>query len=339
MPRCAVVGTTSWGTTLAILMARNGQRVSLLARSSFEAQRIDRHRENRRFVPGVKLPPGLSVTGSAPEAMEGAEIIIVAVPSRTMRDNLGVLADLLPTGATVVSATKGLEISTGKRMTELIAEEAGPESDVKICALSGPNLAAEVVSGLASTTVVAGPSEATASVQAALSCQSFRVYTNSDVVGVELGGALKNIVAIGAGICDGLGLGDNSKAAFITRGLAETARLGLAAGADPLTFAGLAGMGDMVATCYSKLSRNRHVGEELARGRTVDDIRSGMKNVAEGVYTTAAAVALARRLSVDMPIASAIHAVVFEGRPIRESMAELLDRRPAPEWSGIRPGE
>ena len=336
MARAAVIGTTSWGTTLAVLMARNGGAVRLLARRRSEAEEIERLRENRRFVPGVELPEGVSVTESPAEAMDGAGIVFVAVPSRSIRTNLSVLSAHLPAGATLVSATKGLEVSSGKRMTEVMAEEIGTGADGQICALSGPNLAAEVVSGLPSTTVVAGPAEAAASVQAALSSQNFRVYTNSDVVGVELGGALKNIVAIGAGVCDGLKLGDNSKAAFVTRGLAETARLGIAAGADPLTFAGLAGMGDMMATCYSALSRNRHVGQQLAGGHALEDIRSGMRNVAEGIDTTVAAVRLADSLAVDMPIARAIHAVMFEGISLDEAISDLLGRRPAPEWSGLR---
>lgn len=336
MARAAVIGTTSWGTTLAVLMAKKGGVVRLLARRRAEAEEIERLRENRRFVPGVELPKGVSVTDSPAKAMDGADIVVLAVPSRSIRTNLAAVSAHVPEGATLVSATKGLEISSGKRMTEVIAEETGTGTNGQICALSGPNLAAEVISGLPSTSVVAGPHEAASSVQAALSSQSFRVYTNSDIVGVELGGALKNIVAIGAGVCDGLGLGDNSKAAFVTRGLAETARLGIAAGADPLTFAGLAGMGDMMATCYSTLSRNRHVGEELARGRTLEEIRSGMRNVAEGVDTTVAAVRLADRLSVDMPIARSIHAVMFEGISLDDAISDLLGRRPAPEWSGLR---
>ena len=331
-----VVGTTSWGTTLAVLLARNGIPVRMLARHDAEAASINADRENKRFAPGVTLPTAVTATASPPEALTGAELVIVAVPSRTIRQNVQSIAENLAQAATVVSATKGLEISSGKRMSQVIAEELDTGWNGHICALSGPNLAREVLAGLPSTTVVAGSGpEAMARVQTAFTSQSFRVYTNSDLVGVELGGALKNIIAIGAGICDGLKLGDNAKAAFVTRGLTEVARLGVAAGADPMTLAGLAGMGDMVATCYSDLSRNHHVGTELAKGRTVEEIRDGMQNVAEGVDTTAAAVRLAERLDVDMPISRAIHSVLFEGVSLESAISELLGRRPAPEWSGL----
>ena len=338
MTRAAVVGTTGWGTTLAVVLARNGAAVGLLARGRAEAERIDRARENERLMPGVELPPGVSATASPARALNGAEIVIIAVPSRSMHENLDAISAHVPGPATVVSATKGIEIATGRRMTELIAERLDPGRRGSICALSGPNLAAEVAAGLPSTSVAAGPAEAASAVQAALSSASFRVYTNRDVVGVELGGALKNIVAIGAGICDGLELGDNAKAAFVTRGLAETARLGVAAGAEPMTLAGLAGMGDVMATCYSSLSRNRHVGEQLARGRALAEIRGSMHNVAEGVDTTAAAVRLAERLCVDMPVTRAVHSVLFEGTTIADAISDLTGRRPAPEWSGMPGG-
>ncbi len=335
MTRAAVVGTTSWGTTLAVLLARGGAEVGLLARGREEAERLGRLRENERFMPGVELPAGISPTASPERAMEGADVVVIAVPSRSMGENLAAVAGHVPGAAAVVSATKGLEISSGRRMTELIADRLDPGRDGDVCALSGPNLAAEVAAGLPSTTVVAGPAGAASLVQGALASPSFRVYTNRDVVGVELGGALKNIVAIGAGICDGLELGDNAKAAFVTRGLAEIARLGVAAGAEPMTIAGLAGMGDVMATCYSSLSRNRHVGEELARGRDLAGIRGSMRNVAEGVDTTAAAVRLAGALSVDMPIARAIHSILFEGATIGDAISDLTGREPAPEWSGL----
>jgi glycerol-3-phosphate dehydrogenase (NAD(P)+) len=331
-----VVGTTSWGTTLAVLLARNGISVRMLARHDAEAVSINADRENKRFAPGVTLPESVTATSSSTEALAGAELVVVAVPSRTIRQNVRSIANDLTQAATVVSATKGLEVSSGKRMSQVILEELGADWSGHICALSGPNLASEVLAGLPSTTVVAGSdAEAMTQVQTAFTSQSFRVYTNRDLVGVELGGALKNIIAIGAGICDGLDLGDNAKAAFVTRGLAEVARLGVAAGADPMTLAGLAGMGDMVATCYSDLSRNHYVGAELAAGRKLDEIRASMYNVAEGVDTTAAAVRLAERLDVDMPISRAIHSVLFDGVSLESAISALLDRRPAPEWSGL----
>lgn len=339
MDRAAVIGTTSWGTTLAILLARNGIRVSMLARSAEEATILNRGRENERFAPGVTLPDEISATASAAGAVGDADLVVVAVPSRSIRANMEIVAEGLPPNCTLVSATKGLEITSGMRMTQVITDELGSKWAGQICALSGPNLAAEVIAGLPSTTVVAGDGpDAVSLVQEAFSSQNFRVYTNRDVVGVELGGALKNIIAIGAGICDGLKLGDNAKAAFVTRGLAEIARLGVAAGADPMTLAGLAGMGDMVATCYSDLSRNHYVGTQLALGRSLKEIRSGMDNVAEGVDTTAAAARLADRLSVDMPLAQATYSILFEGMSPESAISELLSRRPAPEWSGLTPG-
>ena len=332
--RAAVVGTTAWGTTLAVLLARNEAPVSLLARSQTEAERIGRQRENERFMPGVELPASLSATASAAQALEGADIVVIAVPSRSMEANLDSLAAHVPDAATVVSATKGIDISTGMRMTELIEHRMEEGRTGHTCAISGPNLASEVAAGLPSTAVVAGDAVAAGMVQSALASPSFRVYTNSDIVGVELGGALKNIVAIGAGICDGLQLGDNAKAAFVTRGLAETARLGVAAGANPLTIMGLAGMGDMMATCYSSLSRNRSLGEQLASGRKLGEIRESNHNLPEGVSTTEAAVRLAERLSVDMPIALAIHSILFDSRTIEDAIADLMEREPAPELGG-----
>jgi glycerol-3-phosphate dehydrogenase (NAD(P)+) len=336
MTSAVVIGTTSWGTTLAVLLAKNGATVRMLTRQKAEATALNEVRENRRFAPGVALPEAVSATSSPADALAGADLVIVAVPSISIRRNLTQIAHDVPPDCTVVSATKGLEISSGKRMSQVIAEELGAGWDGRICALSGPNLATEVLAGLPSTTVIAGSDNAAmALVQSAFSSQSFRVYTNADLVGVELGGALKNIIAIGAGICDGLAVGDNAKAAFITRGLAEVARLGVAAGANPMTLAGLAGMGDMVATCYSNLSRNHHVGVELAKGLTVEEIRIRMQNVAEGVDTAAAAVRLANRLSVDMPITHAINSVLFGGASLESAISDLLGRHPAPEWSGL----
>ena len=232
----------------------------------------------------------------------------------------------------MLSVTKGLELPDGKRMSQVLEEELPDAFHSRICSLSGPNLAQEIVQGKPASTVVAGRDDASTScAQEILMSPSFRVYTSRDIIGVELGGTLKNIIALGAGIADGLGLGDNGKSALITRGLAEITRLGVAAGADPLTFAGLAGLGDIVATCASPLSRNRYVGEQLAQGRSWPEIQESMQNVAEGVNTTGAALKMAGKLGVDMPIAQVTYRVLFEDLPPRQALAELMGRPPRPE--------
>ncbi|MBI4201330.1 MAG: NAD(P)-dependent glycerol-3-phosphate dehydrogenase [Chloroflexi bacterium] len=334
--RTAVVGTTSWGTTLAIVMARQGHQVVLWARTTEEAARLQADGENKRLLPGYKFPHGLRVTSSSAEAFSQAQIVIFAVPSKSLRANVCRVRDALPKDAVLLSATKGLEVSTGLRMSQVLRQElAGPLAS-RICVLSGPNLALEIVQGRPASTVVASEAEEVAArVQRVLMSPHFRVYTNADVVGVELAGALKNIIALGAGIGDGLGYGNNAKSAFITRGLVEITRLGVSAGANPLTFAGLAGLGDLIATAASPLSRNRYVGEQLARGRPLRDVVASMKNVAEGVDTTAAAVRMAGELGVEMPITQATYRVLFEGLDPRQAVAELMGRAPQPEWAGV----
>ena len=337
MAQVGVVGTTTWGTTLAIIAARAGVDVSLWARTQAEADEIRRAGENRLLLPGIELPPGVNVTASPGEALDGVDLAIIAVPSQTMRANARAVKDAVAPSTVVVSATKGLEIDSGKRMSEVLTEEL-PHVSEGLCALSGPNLAGEIVAGKPTSTVVASASqEAADRVQAVLTSPLFRVYTNSDIVGVELAGALKNIVALGAGVCDGLDIGDNAKATFVTRGIAEIARLGVAAGADLMTFAGLAGIGDVIATCSSTLSRNHHVGVELARGKPLDEIVGAMTQVAEGVDTTRAALRLAASLDVEMPITQVTHDVLFEGLEIRQAIADLMGREPVSEWSGIAP--
>ena len=332
MAKVGVVGTTSWGTTLAITLARRGVEVWLWARTEDEASQLRERRENVRFVPGAEFPQSLDVTASPDEALQEAELVIIAVPSRSMRDNLRHVRDSLGGSVAIVSATKGLELDTGKRMSQILREELPSSLHSSICTMSGPNLAGEIVKERPSSTVIASEEAPAAEfAQAVVNSHRFRVYTNDDMVGVELGGALKNIIALGAGICDGLEYGDNAKAAFITRGLAEISRLGVAAGANPLTFAGLAGMGDLIATCASPLSRNHYVGEQLAHGRSLDEIRASMTNVAEGVDTTSAAVTLARDLAVEMPIAQATYGVLFQGVPLEQAISELLGRAPRPE--------
>ena len=330
--KAAVVGTTTWGTTLALQLCRNGVRTALLARTEDEAHQLRKEGENRRFLPGTPLPSALEITASTSEALADAEVVMLAVPSQRFRRNLLWIRDSLGAKAIAVSAAKGLEMQTGKPMSVVFAEEMPISLARRYCVLSGPNLAKEIIAGKPASTVVAsGDLESAKSVQRLLMSTSFRVYTNDDVIGVELAGALKNIIALGSGICDGLGYGDNAKAAFISRGLAEITRLGVDAGANPLTFAGLAGLGDLAATCFSRLSRNRSVGEELARGRTLTEILESMENVAEGVHTTAAALTLAQRLDVEMPIVEAIHQILFEGLELNEAVARLMGRPPRSE--------
>jgi glycerol-3-phosphate dehydrogenase (NAD(P)+) len=333
-PRLAVVGTGSWGLVLACHVAALGHRVTLLARTEAEAATLRSAGASPR-LPGVPFPPALEVTAHA-AAVAAAPIVLLVVPAQTMGQNVRVLAPHLRADHVVVSASKGLEIGSARRMSEVIATAAPRVPAEQICALSGPNLAKEVAVRKPSLSVVAGRSLAAAeAVQALFSAPHFRLYTSADVVGVELAGALKNVVALGAGMCDGLGAGDNAKAALITRGLAEMARLGKAIGAEPLTFSGLAGIGDLVATCTSPLSRNRTTGERLARGESIDAIARDLRQVAEGVPTTRAARQLAERHGVEMPIAGLMYDVLFNQMPILQAGLALMQRDPKRELDGI----
>lgn len=336
MNKVAVVGATTWGTTLALLFARNGAEVVLLARTPTERDVLRGDRQNRRFLPGYQFPDNLRVSSDPGDALRSVSLVVLAVPANSLRENTRRVCDFVPNGAVVLSAAKGLEMDSGKRMSQVLADELPSSLHSGICALSGPNLALEIVQGKYTSTVVASKDrEAASLVQRLLMSPTFRVYTSSDIVGVELGGALKNIIALGAGMADGMEAGDNGKAAFITRGLAEMTRLGVACGASPLTFAGLAGLGDLVATCASRLSRNRFVGEQIALGRPLKDVLASMQNVAEGVYTTHAALSMAKRRGVDMPIAEAIHKVLSEGLDPREAIAGLMVRPPKAEWEDV----
>ena len=331
--KVAVVGTTTWGTTLAIILAQKNIPVTLLSRTSQEAEELNLRRRHPRFLPEIAFPENLAVASDVEEAIASAHLVIIAVPSDRFRQNVQRICDCIPPGAIILSVAKGLELPGGKRMSQVLEEELAPELHPGICVLSGPNFAKEILQGKPASTVVAGREPGkTEEAQAILMSSSFRVYTSDDVVGVELGGALKNVIALGAGIADGLGVGDNGKAALLTRGLAEITRLGVAAGAQPLTFAGLAGLGDLVATCASHLSRNRYVGEQLARGKTWPEIRQSMTNVAEGVNATSAALALAGKWEVEMPITQLTYRVLFDGLPPQKAVAELMGRPPRAEW-------
>jgi glycerol-3-phosphate dehydrogenase (NAD(P)+) len=335
--RVAVIGATTWGTTLGIILARKSLPVTLLARTAEEASTLQAERENSRFLPGVEFPDSLGTSHQPAEALDNVGMVVLAVPSSSFRDNLKKLQGAISGEPIFLSASKGLEMDTGRSMSQVLQDELPGELHSRIAVLSGPNLALEIIRGNPASTVVAARDLRVAEeAQEALMSPTFRVYTNDDIVGVELGGALKNIIALGSGMCDGLGYGDNGKAAFMTRGLAEITRLGIAAGANPITFAGLAGLGDLVATCASSLSRNHYVGEQLALGRSLKEVLASMKNVAEGVYTTVAALKLADRLDVEMPIARATHRILYEGVDPRQAVVELMGRPPRSEWEGLK---
>ncbi len=325
MPKVAIIGTTTWGTTLGVVLARKGLQVRLWARTEQEATELKNVGPNPFLLSGVTFPPQLSVTSSLGEALDGAVAVIMAVPSQAMRENIKLVRDYIERSMLVVNAAKGLEIGSNKRMSQVIAEEIDPRFWSNICVLSGPNLSREVLLDLPAATVVAAENEGVARIaQKLLVTPNLCVYTNTDVIGVELGGALKNIIALGAGMADGLGYGDNAKAAFMTRGLTEITALGVALGANPLTFSGLAGLGDLVATCSSLLSRNHYVGVELTKGRSLEEITGSMDAVAEGVSTTLAAWNLAQQLGLEMPITEKIYQVLYEGVNPRQAAAELL---------------
>ncbi len=335
MPKIAIIGTTAWGTTLGVVLARKGLEVRLWARTEQEATELRNTGPNPALVSGIVFPPRLSITSLLSEALADAKAVILAVPSQTMRQNIRLVAEHLSESMLVVSAAKGLEVGSNKRMSQVITDEIEPRFWSNICVLSGPNLSREILCDLPAATVVAAESEAVARIaQKLLATPNFCVYTNTDVIGVELGGALKNIIALGAGMADGLGYGNNAKAAFITRGLTEISALGVALGANPLTFSGLAGLGDLIATSASPLSRNRYVGVELTKGRSLKEITDSMNGVAEGVGTTLVAWNLAQQLGLEMPITEKIYQVLYEGVDLHQAASELLAAEARHELSG-----
>jgi glycerol-3-phosphate dehydrogenase (NAD(P)+) len=334
-PRVAVVGAGSWGTAFATIPAEKGVETILWARRGELADEITARHRNPDYLPDFELPASLGATHDVGKAVEGADVVVMAVPSHAFREVFRGAASHLGEGVPVVSLTKGIEQGSLKRMTEVMAEEASL-SPARLAVVSGPNLAKEVMRRMPSASVVACADQATAeALQSLFMAPFFRVYTNPDLVGCELSGAMKNVIAIAAGIADGLGFGDNSRASLITRGLAEVARLGVKLGADPLTFAGLAGMGDLVATCISKLSRNRGVGEELGRGRSLDAIVADTRMVAEGVKTSRAVGALGQREGVDLPLAEHVVKVLYEGVSPGDMVLSLMLRSAKPELHGI----
>lgn len=326
-----VVGAGAWGTTLAVLLARAGHQVTLVTHRAEHADALRRERVNARYLPGVAIPRAVGIVSDAGEAVPDAGLVLLVVPSQHVAASAAQLAPLLRGDALVVSCAKGFERGTARRLSEAIAEHARVD-DARVVALSGPNLAREIVAGQPASSVVASRSHAAARVvQHALSGERFRVYTSDDIVGVEYGGALKNVIAIGAGVADGLDLGQNAKAAFITRGLAEMTRLGVAAGANPLTFGGLSGLGDLIATCESPLSRNRSFGERLGRGDTPADALAAMAHVVEGIDAARIAVELGRRHGVATPIADAVSGVLDGRLSVQQAIAALLARDARPE--------
>jgi len=332
-PTLAVVGAGAWGTTLATLLSKSAP-VTLLARDEAHAAQLRADGENRQYLPGVPLDERISVSAD-PASLAGAtELVILAVPSRAMRSSVAALAGSLATSAVLLSVAKGIEGGSLLRMTQVVADEV-PDASERVAALSGPNLALEISRGLPAAAVVAADDDVVSRrVVDVLGGRTFRLYRNRDVVGVELAGALKNVVAIVAGAAEELGVGDNAKAAITTRGLAEMTRLGVAMGANPLTFAGLAGIGDILATSTSALSRNHRLGVELASGRAWPEIEGTLPGVAEGAYTVRAAVALAERHGVEVPIAREVHAVLYEGKAVRASIVDLLARSSKDELTG-----
>ncbi len=330
--RVAVLGAGSWGTAFAKVMADAGRDVRLWARRPEVAAAVNERHHNPDYLPGIVLPALLTATPDATEALDGADAVVFAVPAQTLRANLGGWRHLLPAGRTLVSLAKGVELGTLQRMSEVISEVAGVPAD-QVAVVSGPNLAREIAAEEPTATVIACTDHDRAvALQQACTTGYFRSYTNTDVVGCELGGAGKNVIALACGIAAGMGFGDNTRASLITRGLAETARLGLAVGADPLTFAGLAGLGDLVATCSSPLSRNRTFGEHLGRGESLAQAEAANHGqVAEGVKSCKSICALGDRHGVELPIADAVRRVCHEGLSAAEMGKELISRTPRPE--------
>ncbi|GAB3298473.1 NAD(P)H-dependent glycerol-3-phosphate dehydrogenase [Epidermidibacterium keratini] len=331
MTNVAVMGAGSWGTAFAKVLADAGSQVRLWGRRDEVVDSVNDRHENTDYLPGIPLPASLSATTDPGEALEDAGIVVLATPSQTLRDNLGMWTPQLASGSTLVSLMKGIELGSTLRMSEVISDVTGLGAE-RVAVLSGPNLAREIAEQQPAATVIACPDHDRAiALQSACQTGYFRPYTSTDVVGCELGGAVKNVIALACGIAEGMGFGDNTKASLITRGLAETARLGHALGADVATFAGLAGLGDLAATCTSPLSRNRTFGERLGRGETLEEAQSHTRQVTEGVKSCRSIRDLARKQGVEMPITDAIVAICHEGRSAVDVVPELMGRAPKKE--------
>lgn len=328
----AILGGGSWGTALALLAARNGLAVRVWEFNRELAGRVRTTRENPDFLPGITIPDEVTITSELAAAVTHADCILVAVPSHVVREVTGGLAACSCTDTIIVSCSKGIENDSLKPVTEVIAEMLPSLPAGRIAVLSGPSHAEEVARSVpTAVTVASRDSDTAGTVQALLMSPAFRVYTSPDVTGVELGGALKNVIAVAAGIIDGVGGGDNTKAALMTRGIVEITRLGTAMGADPLTFAGLSGMGDLIVTCMSRHSRNRHLGEQIGRGKTLMQVLADMVQVAEGVRTAKSVHSLSQQLGVQMPISAEVYKVLFEDKPAKEAVHDLMTRDPKQE--------
>jgi glycerol-3-phosphate dehydrogenase (NAD(P)+) len=325
-PRAAVLGAGSWGTAFGTVLVDAGCDVTVWARRPELAEAINERHANADYLPGVSLPSGLRGTHDAAAALDGADLVVLAVPSQTLRDNLSKWVDKLPDDCLLVSLMKGIELRTSQRMSEVICEVADVPMD-RVAVVSGPNLAKEIAARQPAASVVASVDESVAvRLQQACMTRYFRPYTNTDVIGCELGGTVKNVIALAVGMAAGMGFGDNAKASLITRGLAETTRLGASLGADPMTFSGLAGLGDLVATCASPLSRNRTFGERLGRGESLEEITATTTEVAEGVKSCQSVFDLAHKYDVNMPIAEHVVAVVHNGMSPMEMVRSLMSR-------------
>lgn len=344
MERITILGDGAMATVCSILLTQGGHSVTMWSAFEQAIEQLLQDRENRKFLPGVRIPPSVRLCANDAECFRGATMIVCAIPSQYVRSAWQRLGRHLPAGIPIVSVTKGIENHTLLRPTQIIADVLGARQSIgtlprcawPMAVLSGPNIAGEIARYRPATCVVAAEDPALAQrVQSAFSTEWFRVYTNTDLVGVELSGAVKNVIALAAGILDGLGAGSNAKAALVTRGLVEICRLGVAMGAQEATFSGLAGLGDLITTCISPEGRNRHVGEQIGKGRKLADILGEMASVAEGVPTTRSVRELARLYKVEMPITESVHAVLFDGKDVLTALSELMSREPKPE----RPGQ
>ncbi len=325
--KTTIIGAGAWGTTIAWLLGSDGHPVTLWARKPQFAGQIQQERENRKYLPGVALPDIVIVTSDLPGALADAQTVIIAVPSHGFRDVVVRTAEYIPAESLILSVVKGLERGTGMRMSEILTEELSAPQTHSIVVLSGPNLSGEIAQGMPAVSVAASENQDAAErVQRLFSSERFRIYRNYDIIGVELCGALKNIIAIASGISDGLGFGNNAKAALITRGLTEIGRIGVHLGAEPATFWGIAGVGDLVTTCNSQLSRNWQVGMRLASGESLSAVQDSTPAVAEGIYTTLATRELATKLSVEMPMTEVVHRILFEGASPTAEVERLMSR-------------
>ena len=335
MTKIAIIGTTSFGITLGLMLSGKGLAVKLYARTKQEAATLNSSGSTREHLKDLKFPAGLAATGDIAEALDDARAVLMVVPAQSMRQNIRQVKNHLTNSMLIISAAKGLEIDTFKRMSQVITDEIDAGLHHNIAVLSGPNLYKEILRALPAAAVVAAEDETVArKAQRLLNSPNFCVYTNTDVPGVEIGGATKNIIALGAGIADGLGYGDNAKSAFITRGLTEITALGVALGASPLTFSGLAGLGDLIATCASPLSRNHYAGIQLGKGRPLEKILKSMDSVVEGVDTTRAVWNLAKKLGLEMPITEKIYQVLFEDLEPSVAATQLMGAETRHELTG-----